>query len=456
MKENHNKLLITIILVTIIAICVVFFLDIRKNKNQENIEEITATKEVSPQKEESPDQSSLLENATEDSSSPTSEEQNKINPEEPLQKADKIIVVEEPLKLEIYSKEPTIKTLINTSDSNYEITYYNANNQKTTYKTITKKTGTYKVKLKKGDITYERTIIIVDTTKPVLKLKKLNIEENQKISLDNFVSSCQDNSKEKCKLTLLTKIDTSKTGTTTIKIQAEDSSKNKIIGETKLTITKKESTTATNEEKVTPSTPPAPTKVETKIETSKEEVELPYGVKKILTKQTTYDIYSDGTKKNYNTIVIKTEYDYSGYNGTTETLTKEAIENKTKYKSQIDAVVSETNKYRNEVNESSLILDENLTTAAMIRSLELAYTNKLSHTRPNGTSTFTLLSELGITYWYAGENIAYGYSTAEKVTLGWKNSQGHYQNMINSNYGKIGVGYANINGTPYWVQIFTN
>ena len=49
-----------------------------------------------------------------------------------------------------------------------------------------------------------------------------------------------------------------------------------------------------------------------------------------------------------------------------------------------------------------------------------------------------------------GENIAFGYPSAESVHLGWYNSSGHHRNMITASFYQIGVGKA---GT-YWTQNF--
>ncbi len=86
----------------------------------------------------------------------------------------------------------------------------------------------------------------------------------------------------------------------------------------------------------------------------------------------------------------------------------------------------------------------------------MAYASKFSHTRPNGNSCFSILGELGISYGGAGENIAAGYGSAASVVNGWKNSSGHYANMVNAGFNKIGVGYVSFNGQKYWVQMFTS
>lgn len=113
-----------------------------------------------------------------------------------------------------------------------------------------------------------------------------------------------------------------------------------------------------------------------------------------------------------------------------------------------------TNKYRLLVGVSPLKHDLSLEEAANVRAKEIS--NTFSHTRPNGTTCFTILSDLGISYGTAGENIALGYKTPEDVMEGWKNSSGHYQNIISSKFNKIGIGIYENNNQHYWVQIFSN
>ena len=49
-----------------------------------------------------------------------------------------------------------------------------------------------------------------------------------------------------------------------------------------------------------------------------------------------------------------------------------------------------------------------------------------------------------------GENVAFGYTTAEGVHLGWYNSSGHHRNMTDKSFYQIGVAKS---GT-YWTQVF--
>lgn len=90
--------------------------------------------------------------------------------------------------------------------------------------------------------------------------------------------------------------------------------------------------------------------------------------------------------------------------------------------------------------------------AADIRGEEII--TYFSHTRPNGTSCFTVLSEAGISYRAVGENIAYGQRSAEEVMNSWMNSSGHRANILNADFTGIAVGQAIRGNVKYWVQIF--
>lgn len=130
------------------------------------------------------------------------------------------------------------------------------------------------------------------------------------------------------------------------------------------------------------------------------------------------------------------------------------IQSENTYTDLINEVYEITNNYRSLVGVPSLTLDFSLVEAASIRVKELS--DSFSHTRPNGSSCFTVLSELGISYGTAGENIAAGYSSSQSVMEGWHSSSGHYQNIISSKFKKIGIGVNIVNNQYYWVQIFSN
>ena len=116
-------------------------------------------------------------------------------------------------------------------------------------------------------------------------------------------------------------------------------------------------------------------------------------------------------------------------------------------------VVALVNAGRAKQGLSALTIDTKVQQAALVRAKESA--QSFSHTRPNGSSFSTALTEAGVSYRTAGENIAYGQSTPQQVMNAWMNSSGHRANILNANYTTIGVGYTVINGTAYWAQLFT-
>ena len=117
-------------------------------------------------------------------------------------------------------------------------------------------------------------------------------------------------------------------------------------------------------------------------------------------------------------------------------------------------IVELVNEERAKAGLKPLTLDENVTAAAQVRAIESE--KSFSHTRPNGTSFATALKEAGVSYRGAGENIAWGQKTPERVMEGWMSSDGHRANILNAKYTTIGVGYyQNAAGVNYWSQLFT-
>ena len=67
-----------------------------------------------------------------------------------------------------------------------------------------------------------------------------------------------------------------------------------------------------------------------------------------------------------------------------------------------------------------------------------------------GASPWDRMAASGYNYnTYKGENIAAGYSNAEAVFQGWKNSPGHNANMLNGNFKVLGVSLVVVVGSPY-------
>ncbi|CAL6091611.1 SCP-like_extracellular protein [Hexamita inflata] len=114
-------------------------------------------------------------------------------------------------------------------------------------------------------------------------------------------------------------------------------------------------------------------------------------------------------------------------------------------------VVERVNQLRASLGLGKLRVAANISMMARIKADDMAVNNYFNHTSPifGNFSTYIQFCEMPSSY--AGENIAAGYSTPEKVYNGWFNSKGHYANMVNTNYAHIGVGY---NEDSQWVQEF--
>ncbi len=198
--------------------------------------------------------------------------------------------------------------------------------------------------------------------------------------------------------------------------------------------------------------------VKTETETTTETVDYKYGVKKIITYENKYNVYSDGSKELVSSSNTS-KYDVSGYNATDQQLKAESDSKASEYMSYYSEVLRLVNEIRAEAGVDLLTLDTTLCKAATMRAVEMNYSHIFSHTRPDGSSCFSVLGFYGISYGSAGENIAAGYKTPQKVVEGWKNSEGHYKNMINSSFKKLGVGLSKEETggyNDYWVQLFSN
>ena len=100
---------------------------------------------------------------------------------------------------------------------------------------------------------------------------------------------------------------------------------------------------------------------------------------------------------------------------------------------------------------------DQLFTASGAHALDMAQKNYFSHTSQDGRTFDQRVTAAGYKWNTCAENIAAGNSTAETTVDQWKNSSGHYANMINASYREMGVGYAQTSTSTYkhyWVQDF--
>ncbi len=364
------------------------------------------------------------------------------------------VEIKENLTVEIGTKLPKISdyfTSINSFSQEVEIKYY-SNDKEVSVSDITKNINgvmylnnisTYKVVITEKEQEYSTQLKVVDTTTPNVVLKDVTITEGENYNIKDFLVSYEDNS-----------------GNTSYTINYKDNSYSKLTspGTYKIVITICDPSKNCTDKSANLIINKFTLKVVKTITQSKviKAEEIKYGVKRVTSADVTYNVYNDGSKKEVSRSSATTKIDQSTFNGTTSSMKSEAISLYSSLQPSANTILEITNKYRKEVNKNPLTLDKNLSIIATIRAIEIAYSGKFSHTRPNGSEWHTIWGEyydkpVNVT---RGENLAYGYSSDEGACTGWRGSEGHYANMIDPSFSKLGVGKFTFNGQTYWVQLF--
>ena len=149
---------------------------------------------------------------------------------------------------------------------------------------------------------------------------------------------------------------------------------------------------------------------------------------------------------------VKPSFEITTANNTKKDIYSLASEYSETYSSYINKILELTNVERTKAGVSPLSLDSNLTKAACHRSIEMDVNNYFAHTRPDGTSCFSIFVDYSVSYYSAGENIGRGQLSPEEMVNDWVNSPKHYQNMISPDFKYLGVGYSPERRT--WTQLF--
>jgi uncharacterized YkwD family protein len=135
-------------------------------------------------------------------------------------------------------------------------------------------------------------------------------------------------------------------------------------------------------------------------------------------------------------------------NTTTPTTTAPSTSASTSsYASQVVTLV---NQERAKAGLKPLTSNAQLSNMALVKAKDMKDNNYFDHNSPTYGSPFDMMKSFGISYRYAGENIAMGQRTPQEVMTAWMNSSGHRANILNANYTSIGVAYYN----GEWVQEF--
>lgn len=99
-------------------------------------------------------------------------------------------------------------------------------------------------------------------------------------------------------------------------------------------------------------------------------------------------------------------------------------------------VLGLVNEVRAEQGVEPLSYSSELQDAANVRAWEAEQV--WSHTRPDGSDWYTVDSKV------YGENLGYGYDSAEELVAAWVSSPTHYANLINPKFKTMSLGLSGI------------
>ena len=114
------------------------------------------------------------------------------------------------------------------------------------------------------------------------------------------------------------------------------------------------------------------------------------------------------------------------------------------------------NQYRQQAGLNTLKYSSKLQKAADIRAREIV--TLFDHTRPNGASCSTAVTDDGISFSAFGENIfmCSGVSnvTSKLIFDAWMDSPSHRENILREGFTDMCIGIYSVGGSTYAVQLF--
>lgn len=117
-----------------------------------------------------------------------------------------------------------------------------------------------------------------------------------------------------------------------------------------------------------------------------------------------------------------------------------------------DQIYNRINSIRSQNSVRLLARNEDVDRVAELRAEEIS--RKFSSTRPDGRSWVTAISDANLSYRFIGENIAYGYSSADGVVQMWMQRDVEKKNILDASFNQVGIGVYYSNGVPYYCVTF--
>ncbi len=117
-----------------------------------------------------------------------------------------------------------------------------------------------------------------------------------------------------------------------------------------------------------------------------------------------------------------------------------------------------TNNLRTSIGLNDLNENQKLNQSAYQKIQDMIINDYFAHASPDGKRLAHWLNVSAYNYKTAGENLAIGFSDAEKTMQAWQNSPTHYQNLVDPDFKEIGVSTVHGNykerGVIFSVQHF--
>lgn len=109
---------------------------------------------------------------------------------------------------------------------------------------------------------------------------------------------------------------------------------------------------------------------------------------------------------------------------------------------QEGVIIERTNQMRAEIGLAPLKTDSRLMRSAFDKAWDMAARSYFDHGSPEGWRMGYWIGRAGYTYLLAGENLAKGFTSVDRLMQAWADSPLHYKNLVESKFDHIGVGIA--------------
>jgi len=109
----------------------------------------------------------------------------------------------------------------------------------------------------------------------------------------------------------------------------------------------------------------------------------------------------------------------------------------------IEDIVAQTNQQREKQGLSPLVLNSQLSAAALAKAQDMFDNQYWAHTSPQGKQPWDFIKAANYRYRVAGENLARDFYNTGDMVQAWMNSPTHKENILNGQYQQIGIAVVN-------------